>query len=181
MSKRNTVSVTILSAFALTLCLFSTVINAQKGAQGTASSVKPVRGIDVVVMDNSGNIVNRTTNEKGEATFAELAPGKYSLAIVDPSKQQKVKGSFQETRAVKPGSVTDDLLFVEIDGAVGGPMTREWSARHGGKFATLSNASAKAMSAPHYEEKINFDVEGGNPVPVVTIKIKEAHSNALNN
>src|SRR4026209_1192572 len=90
MSKRNTVSVTLLSAFALTIICFLSA-DAQKGPQGTTSTVKPVKGIDVIVQKNPGNTAARTgtTNEKGEVEFVWLEPGNYSLAIVDNSRQER--------------------------------------------------------------------------------------------
>lgn len=92
MSKRNSVLVPALSGFALMMiCLLSAY--AQKAPEATASSVKPVKGIDVVVMKNPGNSAARTgtTNEKGEVEFVGLEPGNYSLTIVDPSKQQRLR------------------------------------------------------------------------------------------
>ena len=92
MYKRRTVSVTVLSAFALTMiCLLSAY--AQKGPQATASSVKPVRGIDVVVMKDPGNSAARTgtTNEKGEVEFVGLEPGSYSLTILTPQNNKRLR------------------------------------------------------------------------------------------
>ena len=175
MSKRNTVQASILSALALTmLCLCSSDATAQTGTPNTNGV--PIRGIDVKLGKNpGGNAAARTatTNDKGEVTFTGLAPGNYSLTIVDPSRQQKgIKGGSQ-------GGDTDvhQNYLVEIVGAVGGPITREWNVQEG-KFAALSNATAKAMSAPHYEEKISFDIGGGTPVLRIIVK---AHSNAINN
>lgn len=142
------------------------MINAQKGAQGTASSVKPVKGIDVVVMDNSGNIVNRTTNDKGEVTFVGLTPGNYSLTIGDPSKQQK---------GIRGGSLGGDTdvrsYLVKIDGSAGGPIERDWDVKER-KFGTMAKGVARTTTAPSYEEKINFAMGGGNPAPVLTVVIR---------
>lgn len=176
MSKRNTVSVSILSALALTLCLFSAVITAQKAPQGTASSVKPIKGVDVIVQKNPGNTASRTltTGEDGEVRFVGLAPGNYSLTIVDPSKQQK---------GIKSGSVGGDTdvhqnYSVTITGAVGGLIQREWNVTEG-KFATLSNATAKVQQPPIYSEKISFDIGAGNPT--LTMKIIKPRSNVKGN
>ena len=165
MYKRRTVSVTALSAFAFTmLCVFSAA--AQKGPQATASTVKPVKGIDVVVLKNPGNSAARTgtTNDKGEVEFAGLEPGSYSLTIVDPSKQQPIKGS-----------VGGDVLFrsyvVEITGTVGGPIKREWNPSEN-KFVKPSNATARATPAPSYEEKISLEVGSGSPAPVLKFILK---------
>ena len=165
MSKRNTFSVTVLAAFALTMiCLLSAA--AQKGPQATASSVKPVRGIDVIVKKNPGNSAARTgtTNGEGEVEFVGLEPGNYSLTIVDPSKQKVVKGN--------ASTAGDVLLRVEITGAVGGPIKREWNPSEN-KFVKPSNATARAATpAPSYEEKISLEVGSGSPAPVLKFVIR---------
>jgi hypothetical protein len=166
MYKRRKVSVTVLSAFALTMiCLLSAA--AQKGPQSTAGSVRPVKGIDVIVQKNPGNTAARTgtSNEKGEVEFAGLEPGSYSLAIVDHSKQQKVKGSVG-------GDVLLGNCLVEITGAVGGPISREWNVKES-KFVTPLNATARAATpAPSYEEKISLEIGSGSPAPVLKFIIK---------
>ena len=165
MYKRRKVSVTVLSFTLAMICLLSA--HAQKATQSTASSVKPVKGIDVVVLKNPGNSAARTgtTNDKGEVEFAGLEPGSYSLTIVDPSKQQPIKGS-----------VGGDVLFrsyvVEITGAVGGPIKREWNPSEN-KFVKPSNATARAATpAPSYEDKIDFEIGTGSPIPVCTFILK---------
>jgi len=169
MYKRRMVSVTVLSAFALTMiCLLSA--HAQKGPQATASSVKPVKGIDVVVMKDPGNSAARTgtTNEKGEVEFVGLEPGSYSLTIVGPSRQQKVRHG---------GSTTGDTdvhqnYVVEITGLANGPLSREWNVKES-KFVTQANATARAATpAPSYEEKISLEVGSGSPAPVLKFIIK---------
>jgi len=176
MYKRRTVSVTVLSAFALTMiCLLSAY--AQKGPQSTAGSVTPVKGIDVIVQKNPGNSAARTgtTNEKGEVEFAGLEPGNYSLTIVDPSNIKKVHS----------GSLGGDPSFrqnylVEIAGAVGGPISREWNVKES-KFATPSNATARATTAPSYENNVNFEIVGGSPIPVLRVSISKSRSNVKTN
>jgi hypothetical protein len=176
MSKRNTVRVTVLSAFALTMiCLLSAY--AQKAPEATASSVKPVRGIDVVVMKDPGNSAARTgtTNEKGEVEFVGLEPGKYSLTIVDPSNKKKVHGGSQ-------GGDTDvhQNYLVEITGLANGPLKREWNVTES-KFAMPWNATARATTAPSYEDKINFEIGGASPIPVLKVSISKSRSNVKNN
>ena len=177
MSKRNTVSVTLLSAFALTIICFLSAA-AQKDPQGTASSVKPVRGIDVVVMKNPGNSAARTikTNEKGEVEFVGLEPGNYSLAIVDNSRQER--GGMNTPAAM--ASQTGDRYAVEINGAVGGPVSREWNIKES-KFVTPSDATARATTAPRFEDKINFEIVKGSPAPVLRVSISKQRSNVKTN
>ena len=185
MSKRNTNRVTVLSAFALTtLCLLSAVTSAQKGPQGTASSVRPVRGIDVIVKKDPGNTAARTatTNEKGEVEFVGLEPGNYSLTIADATTQRPANAKLglriDDLSADREG-VAADNYEVAIVGAVGGPIKREWNAKEK-KFATPSNATARATTAPRYEDRINFEIGGGDPSPVLTTIIK-SRSNVRNN
>ncbi len=167
MSKQNSVLVPIFSVLALMIiCSLSTY--AQKTPGATASSVKPVRGIDVIVQKNPGNTAARTgtTNEKGEVEFIGLEPGSYSLTIVNPSNKKKMHG----------GSPTGDTdvqqnYLVEIVGVVGGPINREWNVKES-KFAMPSNATARATTqAPSYEDKIHFEI-GGYPIPVCTFILK---------
>jgi len=178
MSKRNTNRVTVLSAFALTiLCLFSAVTTAQKAPQGTTGSVTPVKGIDVIVQKDPGNTAIRTgtTNEKGEVEFAGLEPGNYSLTIVHPSNQKKLRGGSQ-------GGDTDvhQNYLVEVTGLANGPLSREWNVKES-KFAMPSNATARATTAPSYEDKINFEIVGGSPVPVLRVSMVKSRSNIKSN
>jgi SdrD B-like domain len=171
MSKRNPVSVTVLSAFALaTLCLLSAVITAQKGLNTVSGA--PLGGIDIKLGRNpGGNAAARTetTDEKGQLTFVGLTPGNYSVTIVGPSQQQQ---------AANRGAVAADNYEVEIVGAVGGTITRDWNVKER-KFAT-SNATARATTAPRYEDTINFEIGGGPPTPKCTIIVK-SKSNISNN
>ena len=167
MYKRRKASVTVLATCVLMICLLSAY--PQKAPQGTTGSVKPVKGIDVIVQKNPGNTAARTgtTNEKGEVEFVGLEPGIYSLTIVDPSNIKKVHS----------GSLGGDPSFrqnylVEIAGAVGGPISREWNVKES-KFATLSNATTRAATpAPSYEEKISLEVGSGSPAPVLKFVIR---------
>jgi carboxypeptidase family protein len=178
MSKRNTVSVTV-SAFALTMvCLFAAVITAQKGPNSTTGA--PIGGVDVKLGRNpGGNAAARmgTTNDKGEVTFVGLEPGNYSLTIVGPAKEQNAAND----RAVGvPGASVLSDYVLEITGAVGGPITREWNVKARG-FGTLAKGVAKASGAqspPRYEEKISFDIGAGNPTLTTVVK---SRSNTKNN
>src|SRR6185503_13577377 len=96
------------------ICLLSAY--AQKGPQATASSVRPVRGIDVVVMKNPGNSAARTgtTNGEGEVEFVGLEPGSYSLTIVDNSRQERTGIANREATSPAVASHSGDRYAVEI-------------------------------------------------------------------
>jgi hypothetical protein len=174
MSKRKTVSATMLAVSALaTICLLAAVITAQKGPNTTTGA--PLKGVDVKLGRNPGGSAaarTGTTDEKGAVKFVGLPPGNYSLTLVGPSNQQKVAIA---------GAVAAADYVVEINGAVGGPIKREWNVKEK-KFPKLPppNADAKATTAPGYEEKISFDVGGGSPAPVLTVIIR-SKSNITNN
>jgi hypothetical protein len=73
MSTRNIVQASILSALALTmLCLCSSVATAQKVPPSTDSSVKPIRGVDVIVQKNPGNTAARTATTKAKSHLPGL-------------------------------------------------------------------------------------------------------------
>ncbi len=120
MSKRNTVRVTVLSAFALaTLCLLSAVITAQKGPNTTTGA--PLKNIEIKLGRNPGGggaARTGTTDENGEVKFVGLEPGNYSLTIVGPSKQQK---------AANGEAAAAEIYEVEIIGAVDGPIKRDFN------------------------------------------------------
>ena len=176
MSKRRTVSVTVLSAFALTMiCLLSVVITAQKGPNSVSGA--PLKGVDIKLGKNpGGNAAARTltTDSNGKIVLSGLEPGSYYLMVVGPSKPK--------TDANRTAVVVDaaaDNYLVEITGLADGPLSREWNAKEK-KFVKPANATARATTAPSYEDKINFEIASGSPVPVLTFIIK-SKSNISNN
>src|SRR5438067_1214739 len=199
MSKRNTVSVTIFSAFALTLCLFSAVINAQKGPEGTASTVKPVKGIDVVVVDNSGNIVNRTaTDSSGHFKFPVLPAGSYSLKLsnkkTDTFGVKDVNGL--AAKSTGDGSEGLNTCSITILGAKGGTRTEDWNLETNriiiksnsgtasrttpGKIIIKGNTSG--MRTTSDEDRINVVSDGKTPMTgIVQTTVRPGHSNAITN
>lgn len=204
MFKRNTAPTSLLSVFALAvLCLFAADVAAQtqvpanqtrpasiaglnqvtldlapqKGAQGTAGSVKPIKGVDVIVQKNPGNTAVRTatTDGDGKVKFVGLAPGKYSLVLRKGSKTTEAKVGGAAADAADDG---DYLLTIE--GAVGGPIKSPVSK--GMKFPKLPSQMAKATGAPVYEDKLLFEIGPPTSPPTpVSITIIKSKSNITNN
>jgi hypothetical protein len=188
MSKRNTVTASILLAAALaTLCLLAAVIAAQKG-QDTVSGA-PLKGVDVKLGKNpGGSPAARTTEADGTIDISDLTPGSYWLEVVPLSKEQKAANA---RAAVVPGgsilsnavSDNDDNYLVTITGAVGGVTVRGWDPKTK-KFITPPplNAQAKATTVPVYTDKILFDIGPPTKPPTpVFITIIRAKSNITNN
>ena len=176
MSKQNHLHAFILSVSALaTLCLLATVITAQKAPNSVSGA--PLKGVDIKLGKNpGGNAAARTftTDENGKIVLSGLEPGSYYLIVVGPSKQQQsnVKlGLRVDDLAANRGAVAADNYLVEITGLADGPISREWNAKER-KFVKPSNATARATTAPSYEDKINFEIGTGSPVPVCTFIIK---------
>ena len=157
MSKRNTVSVTVLSVLAVaTFALFATVTTAF--APGA-----PLRGVDVKLGSNpGGNAAARTgkTDKDGKVTFVGLAPGNYSLTV-----QQLDSEALRQNHL----SATDNYE-VEVTGAalVGGAMNRSWDATKKKAYEPPS-ATAKT-SATHYTDSIDFEIKGATSALTVIVK-----------
>ena len=166
MFKRNTVRVSLLSAFALAaLCLFSLVITAQKGNQSTTGA--PLKGVDVKLGKNpGGSPAARTTDSNGKINWGVLAKGSYYLIVAGPTKQNA---------ATSNAAADDDIYVVEITGAVGGPIKRGWNPKKKQAFALPTNGQSKA--APEYKDTITFDSDGHNPCKTTIVKSKSNISN----
>ncbi len=171
MSKRNTVSVPILSALSVaTLALF---VSVTMGTNSTAFAPgAPLHGCDVKLGKNPGGggaARMGKTDKNGEVKFLGLGPGSYSLTV-----QQLDAETLRQNHL----SAADNY-DVEVSGAgvVGGTMKRSWDPRRN-KAYEPPNATAKT-SVTHYTDSIDFEIKG--PAPVVTIKILKSHSNAINN
>jgi hypothetical protein len=156
-SKRNTVSVTVLSALAVaTLAMFVTVATAF--APGA-----PIGGIDIKLGKNpGGNAAARTgkTDKDGKVTFLGLAAGNYSLTVQELTA---------ETLRQNHLSATDNYE-VEVSGAglAGGTMNRSWDPTK--KKAYEPPSATARTSAPHYTDSIDFEIKGATSALTVIVK-----------
>src|SRR5438105_9962160 len=119
MSKRNTVSVTILSAFALTLCLVSAVTTAQKEPKAVAV---PLEGVNITLVrigDLKGQVVAiNQRNKDGKWAFPSQPAGSYSLTISLPKSS---------AREANPSTADIKTCSITILGAAGGTKTEDWN------------------------------------------------------
>ena len=88
--------------FALTaVFLFSAVVNAQKGPQGTAGA--PLKGVDVKLGKNPGGspAARTTTDEEGNFAFPVVPAGEYILTL-------ELKKDTPDARAARSSSTSTD-------------------------------------------------------------------------
>lgn len=150
------------------ICLFSAY--AQKGPEATASTVKPVKGIDVVVMKNPGNSAARTvtTDSDGNFKFPVLEAGSYSLRLsrgvsVSVNGRQKdiAMNSIRNLkRESRPSTEEIKTCVITIVGAEGGTRTEGWNLETN-RIIIKDSVSAKSV-AP--EEKIDVVSDGKTPL-----------------
>ena len=149
MFKRNTVSRSLLSAFALAaLCLFSAASAAQTGNQTTTGA--PLRGVDVKLGKNPGGILaTRTTDSNGKIDWGVLAKGSYYLMVVGPG-----------------GDANGETYIVEITGASGGPVKRGWDPKKQKAFALPTNAQSNAAASAYTDTDTITFVASGEPASI---------------
>jgi len=203
MSKRNTVSRSILSVCALaTLCLLAAVITAQKGPNTTsvtkASQLSltntslatmtvpvpgvPIRGIDVKLGKNpGGNAAARTlrTDPDGKIGWGVLTPGSYWMEIVPLTNAQKTANADGEDYSYMVVTITGNRV-------VGGSTTRSLDVKRWKFVEPPPKATARTTTAPvdTYVDRIQFEIAphtgSGPPTPLFT-SISKSRSNVKNN
>jgi len=175
MSKRNTVQASILSALALTmLCLCSSVVNAQKGPQGTTGT--PLKGIDVKLGKNpGGNAAARTTTDSdGNFKFPVLPVGSYSLTLsrsklfTHHTGDGTIEKGRQASQPAMPGtgeasSSTVDIktCSITILGAEGGTKTEDWNLETN---RIIIKSSGNNQRTTPGEDRINVVSDGKTPL-----------------
>jgi hypothetical protein len=95
--KSSKSSITILiAALSVGMIFVASVLGARSnmaaaGAGEPMSSVKPVRGIDVIVEKGPpGNSASRQTNTQGSFTVSDLTPGTYEVSLVCNARCQSM-------------------------------------------------------------------------------------------
>ena len=165
MSKRNTVSVTILSAFALTLCLFSTVITAQKDPKVVAV---PLEGVNISLArigDLQGQVVAiNQTNKDGHFKFPVLPAGSYSLTL-SRSKlftDKNGEGTIEKVGPANQAAMPANTCSITILGAEGGTKTEDWNLATG--RIIIKSHNGVATRATPGEDKITVISDGQTPL-----------------
>jgi hypothetical protein len=203
LSKRNTVPAFILSAFALTLSLFSVVITAQipaptnyakpksvglldgmnlefapqKGPEVVAGA--PLKGVDVKLGKNPGGspAARTTTDSKGKFNLGVVPAGSYILTL-DLPEEPKATGDSSSAKEKGPSAVNVKLARIGIDGAVGGPINRGWDPKSKKPFDQAPQSTAKTTD----QEKIILESDGKTPLTgIVETAIVKPKSNITNN
>ena len=164
MSKRNPVDVTEAA----------TVITAQKDPQATNKSVKPVKGIDVVVLKDPGNTAVRTvtTDSEGHFTFPVLPAGSYYLKLREWNKasmeQSDISTKKAEGGVISPNDPVSQLksediksCSITIIGAKDGKRTVDWNLETN---RIIIKSSDNSMRTTPGQEKIDVVSDGKTPL-----------------
>jgi hypothetical protein len=203
MSKRNTAPASILSAFALTLCLLSAVITAQVAAPTNHAKPKsvglldrmnlefapqkgpevvagaPLKGVDVKLGKNPGGspAARTTTDSKGKFNLGVVPAGSYILTLDLPEEPKATEDS-SRTDEKGPSAVNVKLALIRIDGAVAGVTVRGWDPKSKKSFEVAAQSTAKATD----QEKIILESDGKTPLTgIVETGIVKPKSNITNN
>ena len=164
MYKRKTVSVILVSALAMALCLFAAVITAQKG------TAVPMGGIDVKLSrggfavdsnfetSRDAAALNLTTDNHGRLSFGVLSKGQYDLKVQLSAQQRK---DLEDLVSQTGANQTKDApgVLVTITGAVDGPITMFWDLKKQ-KAWLPANFRSKAATTPAYNDRISFETDG---------------------
>ena len=202
MSKRNTVPASILSAFALTLCLLSAVINAQIPPPTNHAKPKsvglidrmnlefapqkepevvagaPLKGVDVKLGKNPGGspAARTTTDGRGKFNLGIVPAGSYILTLDFPEQPNTTAGSSVANE--NASAVNVKLALIKIDGAVGGQINRGWDPKSKKPFELAAQSTAKTTD----RDNIILESDGKTPVTgIVETAIVKSKSNITNN
>jgi hypothetical protein len=147
----------VLSMLAVTACF-------SLSAAGVAIAGAPLKGVDVKLGRNPGGGASaRTTDAGGKLDLGVLPKGSYYLIVVEP----KTETAGATSSAAKSGgaAVPDTKAgTIAISGAVGGPVSWDWSFGNGrAAYRTASGAAAKLSLS---QEKIVFESDGVHPIGI---------------
>lgn len=206
MSKRATIVLSIVPALvALMLCLPGTTSlqvavadssilasPPQKVPESTGDSVKPVKGVDVIVQRVPGNIAVRsvTTDSAGRFTLPVLPIGSYSLKLELPKGRGGIAVDSNRRSATTHTSMDrDDPLRLTIEGSVGGPIKAGWSLQTNATVDVSPPSTDKAARKLRFHEytppgltTIMVKSDGKTPLTgTVEMTIVKSKSNISNN
>jgi len=158
---------------------------AQKQAAVVAGA--PLKGVDVKLgryagAQFGGNIMTRTTNDKGEFDFGILPAGTYqitlSLSLDERRRHDTAMAAIQNTKRETTVATEPDNCLLIIKGVQGGNKTVGWSFQTSKAFNPLLPATAKLTLS---EEKIIVTSNGRDPLSGTCTTIIKSKSNISNN
>lgn len=175
MSKRNIVHPFILPALALTTAfLFSAVVNAQKGPQGTTGA--PLKGVDVKLGKPPGGspAARATTDADGNFSVPVLPAGEYILTL-------ELKKETADARAERSASASNDaadkfcLITLNLPG--GEKVERGYDLTRNAAFDPAVDPTKQSASKTKLEP---FVVRSDGATPISGVVIKGSRSNIHN-
>jgi hypothetical protein len=142
------------------------------------SSVKPVRGIDVIVEKNPGNTAVRTVVTDGEGHFAipVLPAGLYSLRLSLPKESRTTTNSTDaarkgdigmnaisnmKAREANPSPAEIQTCSITILGAEGGTKTEDWNLETN---RIITKGTDNSMRTTPGKTKIDVVSDGKTPL-----------------
>jgi hypothetical protein len=184
MSRRNTVTTLLFSALVFTtLCLLSTVINAQKSPAIVSGA--PLKGVDVKLGKNpGGKPAARTTDSNGKFDFGVLPAGSYYLIVSlkdEPKTKGNSSGGVGGNVSTSPsvdsrGGEDVETCLITVEGAVGGTIKREVKTTY--QIDPGKDSKSKAAD----QERIILESDGKHPVTGTCQRvIAKPKSNTSNN
>jgi hypothetical protein len=173
MPKRNIVQSFIFSLFALAaICLFSVVVNAQKGPQSTTGA--PLKGVDVKLGKNPGGspAARTSVDSDGNFTFPVVPKGEYLLTVElkkDTPNSQAARGSATSTEAVK-------FCYITLNLSGGEKVEKGYDFAQNKAFDSAIDPTKQSTSKTKFEPFI-VRSDGVTPLNGTIVKSKSNISN----
>lgn len=173
MYNRNIVRSFIFPVFALaTICLFSAVVDAQKGPQATTGA--PLKGVDVKLGKNPGGspAARTTTDGDGNFTFPVVPAGEYILTVElnkETPNAQAARGSSMTEAAV-------NICYLTLNLPRGEKVEKGYDLRQNKAFDQSIDLTKQSTSKIKFETLI-VRSDGVTPLNGTIVKSKSNISN----
>ena len=174
MSKRSIVHAHILPVFALTtVFLFSAVVSAQKGPQGTTGA--PLKGVDVKLGKHPGGspAARVTTDGDGNFAFPVVPAGEYILTLEhekDTPDAQAARSSSTSTDA------KDKFCHITLKLPGGEKVEKGYDLTQNKAFDPATDPTKQSRSKTKFEPFV-VRSDGANPLNGTVVRSKSNISN----